>query len=176
MKKNKYNSVATGELIYYIARKSGMNYTNTMQCKIVSYAINIGKLNIRSELLNKRVLNNQEQEEYNEYINITHDMVKNYSNSIMQLVKTVCEQYNYDYRLISSNLFDDSSIDINVKIIKVAESMSYFYLNKFIYSYGKYDSALQLVQVQSGITLDPSIIKILHDNKKEVKAILDNYL
>ncbi len=166
---NKYNSSATGELIYYIARKSGMTYTNAMKCKIASYAINIGKLNIRTDLLNKRVLSKKELNEYNEYINITNYMVKRYNNSIMKLVTTISKQYNDNY-------LNNKNIDINVRIIKVANTMSYYYLNKLVYSYGKFNSALQLVEVQSGIELDPDIIKILIDNKKEITELLNKYL
>ncbi len=173
---NKFNALAIGDLCYYIATKLGLGYTKAMHCKIVSYAINIGKLNLNKELLEKEVLGIENFKAYFSYLDITHDMVKNFDNNIMQLTATVTSQYFDKYDGSGTNGLKGEEIDINTRIIRVAINMVYYYLNQNIKSHKSFTSSLQLIKIQENSIFDPNIIQVLENNKKEIKSILNKYL
>ncbi len=172
----KFNTLAIGDLSYYLATKLNTGYTKAMQCKIVSYAINIGKLDISSNILKEDVLSAESIEEFSNYINITHNMVKHYDNSIMKLATIVTSEYYEKYDGSGKKGLKGDEINLHTRIIRIAINMVYYYLNKNTNSYNKYNDALRILKIQSNVMFDPNIINILENNEDEVKEVLKKYL
>ncbi len=169
----KYNSKAIGELCYYISKKIGMNYTEAVYCKIVSYAINIGKLNINSNNLSKKYNTLSEREESKQFINISYEMLKNYDNVVMKIGTKVAQQFYENYNGSGSFGLKGKDIDIYARIIRVAYDFVYYYLSDLPNSSGDYSMSLQILKVYENIKYDPVIINCLVENQEEIKQILD---
>ncbi len=173
---NKFNSIAVGNLSYYLALKLGLGYTKAMQCKIASYAINIGKLNIKQDILKADILSSEAFVEYSNYITISHNMVKHYDSNIMNLATVVTDEYYEKFDGSGKKGLKGEEININTRIIRLAINVAYYYLNENVNSHLKYASALQIIKIQNSVIFDPSIIKILENNEKEITKLLNNYL